>query len=146
MTAGVLRRPLLNRGVAVRSNSSRCDVTVAYFSLSFKCLLLINSSNGICDLVNWSFTCWILSFWRNFHSFCFCFSKRSTPGTLLFRSGSVFLSFSSLQAKATHDVKSWAAIWASAPKLVWILGENRIEAKLETALNLWIFLQSPNNF
>jgi hypothetical protein len=67
---------------------------------------------------------------HNFLSLCLCFSKWSSPGRSFFMSESVTLLVDSLYAEAIETVKSRAALSASNPELISILGEINSEARL----------------
>jgi hypothetical protein len=67
---------------------------------------------------------------HNFLSSCLCFNKRSKPGRSLFRSESVTLLVDNLYAVAIAAVKSRAALQASFPNLISILGDIESETRL----------------
>jgi hypothetical protein len=67
------------------------------------------------------------------HNFLFLFSffnSRSKPGRSLFNSDKVILLVDSLYAEAIEAVKALAALSASAPELISILGDIQFEASL----------------
>jgi hypothetical protein len=59
----------------------------------------------------------------------FYFNRRSRPG-ILFNSVNVILLVDSLYAEAVKAVKARAALSASTPELIWILGDIKFEANL----------------
>jgi hypothetical protein len=65
---------------------------------------------------------------QNFLSLRLCFNSRSRPGISLFMSESVTLLVASLYAKSIEAVKSRAALSASTPELISILGDINSEA------------------
>jgi hypothetical protein len=67
---------------------------------------------------------------HNFLSLCFCFNRQTNLGMSLFISESVILLVDSLYAVATEAVKSRAALSASTPELILILGDISSEARL----------------
>jgi hypothetical protein len=58
------------------------------------------------------------------------FNSRSSPGKSLFNSDKVILLVDSLYAKATEAVTARAAVSASTPELILILGDIKFEARL----------------
>jgi hypothetical protein len=66
----------------------------------------------------------------SFLNFRLCYSKISRQGRSLLRSEDEIILVDSLYAEAIEAVKSRAAISASSPELIWILGEINSEARL----------------
>jgi hypothetical protein len=122
-----------------RPHSLRCDLTVPYFCLPpFECLSTGHSSDGLATQFTAVLhggsrvTCHI------FLNLRLCFSRLFKPGRSLFRSKSIILLVDNLDAEATEAVKLRAALSASSPKLIWILGKINSEARL------WNRFQSVN--
>jgi hypothetical protein len=67
------------------------------------------------------------------HSFLIlflCFNSRSRRGRSLFKSVSVSLLVDNLYAEAVEAAKARAALSASTPELIWMLGDIKFEARL----------------
>jgi hypothetical protein len=95
-----------------------------------KCPSTGHSSDWVRNPVNCSFTFWIPAACHNFLSFCLCFNKKSKPGRSLFRSESVTLLVDNPYAGAIEAAKSRAALSASFPDLISILGDTESETRL----------------
>jgi hypothetical protein len=67
---------------------------------------------------------------QNFLILFLYFNSRSRPGRSLFNSNKVILLVDSLYAEATGTVEARAALLASTPELISILGDIKFEARL----------------
>jgi hypothetical protein len=111
--------------------SLRCDFSITYFSFPpFKCLFAVIRLIAFVSRLTATLHAGSLVSCHNFLSLCLCFNNRSRPGQSLFISESVTLLVDSLYAEAIEVVKSGAALSASTPELISILGEINSETRL----------------
>jgi hypothetical protein len=115
--AGAFGPFLFYKRFCSRSQSLRCDLTVAYFCFApLECHLTGHSSDDFGDQIKCRFICWIPGYLPQLLKLCLCSSRLSRPGSLLFRSKNVILLVESLYAEVIEAVKMRATLSALPPR------------------------------
>jgi hypothetical protein len=129
IAVGALGPSLVRRNFA-RGHIAWGDLSITYFCLPpFKCLLRVIRLIAFETQFTAALHAGSLVSCHNFRSLCLCLNNRSKPGRSLLRSRSVILLVDSLYAEAIEAENSRAALSASTPDLISILGDINSEAR-----------------